>query len=87
MLQSFGALPTEARVKDLCERDYLWCALHLLLDEEERLAALCPTCRERAVREPCPVCGVEIAACSTEVNEGFDWTRFAKLKEGGEVLA
>lgn len=35
MLKCFGALPTEERAKAMREEDYLWCAVNLLLDEEE----------------------------------------------------
>ena len=28
------------------EEDYLWCAVNLLLDEEEVARQLCPQCRE-----------------------------------------
>ena len=28
----------------MTDRDYLWCALNLLLDGEEELDALCPAC-------------------------------------------
>lgn len=82
MLKRFAALPTEERVKAMCERDYLWCALHLLLDEEERLAALCPACQERAQRTLCPACGDEMGMVQGDVNESFDWTRFSQMREG-----
>ena len=29
-------------------RDYLWCALNLMLDREEVLEQLCPSCRQKA---------------------------------------
>ena len=45
VLRAFGALPTEERARAMTGRDYLWCALHLLLDEEEILDRLCPACR------------------------------------------
>ena len=41
----------------MTDRDYLWCALNLALDQEEELARLCPDCRQRAAEEPGPVCG------------------------------
>ena len=63
-------------------RDYLWCALNLLLDEEEQLDALCPRCRAEAERLRCPVCGRE--AGETEENPAFDMTRFLRLR-GGET--
>ena len=65
----------------MTDRDYLWCALNLALDREEELERLCPDCRGRAEREPCPVCGAERQ--SWGVNAGFDWERFQRLK-GGE---
>lgn len=41
----------------MTDGDYLWCAVNLLLDDEETLAQLCPACRERALEAHCPVCG------------------------------
>ena len=41
MLRTFGALPTEARAREMTDRDFLWCALNLMLDDEEALDALC----------------------------------------------
>ncbi len=35
VLRAFGALPTERRAKKMTDRDYLWCALNLLLDAPE----------------------------------------------------
>ena len=84
MLRTIGALPTEQRVKDKSSRDYLWCALNLLLDQEEEVASLCPACRAEAEKERCPVCGAETGGLVQEQNESFDWERFEKLK-GGSV--
>ena len=39
------------------ERDYLWCLLNQLLDDQEELDQLCPTCRAEAEQERCPGCG------------------------------
>ncbi|MBR5534529.1 MAG: molybdopterin oxidoreductase [Ruminiclostridium sp.] len=63
-------------------RDFLWCALHLLLDEEEVLARLCPTCRAQAQEEHCPVCGGQPGELCAETNGAFDWERFQALREG-----
>ena len=65
----------------MTDRDYLWCALNLVLDQEEELAQLCPECRNRAGRELCPVCGAE--RDSWGENPAFDLERFEKLKGGG----
>lgn len=67
----------------MTDRDYLWCALNLVLDQEEELARLCPDCRARAEAEPCPVCGAPRESWS--VNAGFDWARYQELKGGGDV--
>ena len=48
MLKQFGALPTEERARNMKGRDYLWCLTNLLLDREEELERLCPSCRARA---------------------------------------
>jgi hypothetical protein len=36
VLRTFGALPTERRAREMTDRDYLWCAVNLLLDREGR---------------------------------------------------
>lgn len=82
VLRAFGALPTEERAKAMTGRDFLWCALHLLLDEEEVLARLCPTCRAQAQEEHCPVCGGQPGELCAETNGAFDWERFQALREG-----
>ena len=63
-------------------RDFLWCALNLMLDDEEELAGLCPTCRERAMEERCAVCGAPMILTHGEVNDSFDESRFQQLKRG-----
>ncbi len=80
MLKAFGALPTEARAREMKARDYLWCAANLLLDGEEELARLCPACREEAEEERCPVCGARRPDWGE--NPGFDAERFREM--GGE---
>ena len=79
ILRTFGVLPTEPRAKRLRRSDYLQCALHLLLDEEERLSRLCPDCRARAEEERCPVCGAQ-----WEESAQFDLRRFQTLKGGDD---
>ena len=84
MLKEFHALPTEARAREMKDRDYLWCLVHSLLDREEELERLCPACRARAEEERCMVCGLPTAhwgegAC----NPAFDAARFEAMKGGG----
>ena len=83
MLSRFGALPTEARARDMKARDYLWCLAQELLDREEALEELCPACRARALEERCPVCGRETGRDEGMVNPAFDPARFEALKGGG----
>ena len=45
--------------------------------------ALCPSCRAKLGEARCPVCGQETGAVVREENAGFDWARYARLKEGG----
>ncbi len=82
VLRLFGALPTEERARRMTDRDYLWCALNLALDQEEELGRLCPQCRAQAEEELCPVCGA--ARESWAVNAGFDWARYREMR-GGEA--
>ena len=64
----------------MTDRDYLWCALNLLLDQQEELARLCPDCRNRALEEPCPACGGRREDWGD--NPGFDLGRFERMKRG-----
>lgn len=84
MLKEFHALPTEQRVRDMKDRDYLWCLVHALLDREEELERLCPECRTKAAEEHCTLCGRPAGQWGEgAVNPAFDITRFEKLKGGG----
>lgn len=69
----------------MTERDYLWCLLNLMLDDEEELDRLCPRCREEAERERCPVCGRETGMTVGGRNAAFDMERFMRLGGGNEV--
>lgn len=82
MLREFGALPTEVRAQEMTDRDYLWCALNLMLDDEERLEELCPSCRMEAQRGCCPACGAPTEGGGTGENGGFDSERFERLRQG-----
>lgn len=63
-------------------RDYLWCALNLMLDREEALDRLCPQCRQRAEADRCPVCGAPAGERSGGHNAAFDEARYERLKRG-----
>ena len=76
VLRAFGVLPGEARARRMTDREYLYCAAQMMLDEQEKLQMLCPSCREQAEREVCPVCG----AAAGEQNAMFDEKRFEELK-------
>lgn len=65
-------------------RDYLWCLANTLVDREEELDRLCPSCRTRALETRCPVCGR--TEPEETVNPAFDMGRFEELR-GGEGLA
>lgn len=82
VLRTFGALPGEARAREMTDADYLYCALHLTLDGREALDALCPECRARAQAEACPVCGRATQAGETGVNAAFDPEVFAARRCG-----
>ncbi len=77
VLRAFGVLPSEPRARRMRRADYLYCALHLLLDGEEQLERLCPDCRAEAAEEHCPVCGRH-----WESSDRFDEARFEALREG-----
>ncbi|MGN8897483.1 molybdopterin oxidoreductase [Flavonifractor sp. HCP28S3_F3] len=66
-------------------RDYLWCALNLMLDREETLARLCPHCRAEAEEERCPVCGMPTGETTAAHNASFDQERYERLKRGERI--
>ena len=66
-------------------RDFLWCALNLMLDDEEMLAQLCPACRSQVLEECCSACGVPLALTEGGGNVAFDEARFEALKRGESV--
>lgn len=66
----------------MTDRDYLWCAVNLLLDDEEELDRLCPSCRAETMEERCPVCGAATAGGGDGENGGFDMERFERLRRG-----
>ncbi|MBM6938694.1 molybdopterin oxidoreductase [Pseudoflavonifractor phocaeensis] len=63
-------------------RDYLWCALHMMLDDQELLDRMCPACRTQALEDRCPVCGLRLADAEGSRNAAFDEARFAALSRG-----
>ena len=60
----------------MTDREYLWCVLNLMLDDQEELDRLCPACRARAEEERCP------AESAEDRNLSFDPERFRRLKKG-----
>lgn len=82
MLRAFGALPTEARARQMRDRDYLWCLTHMVLDREEELERLCPSCRIQAQQGLCPGCGRPVESVEGAINPHFDPARFAALGKG-----
>ena len=84
VLRTLGGLPNEEPARGMKERDYVRCALHLLLDQEEALARLCPACRREALEGRCPVCGAPAGGESGE-NAAFDQARYEKLSRGMRV--
>lgn len=82
VLKTFGVLPSEKRAREMTEGDYLYCVLQMMLDREETLERLCPTCRSRAEQRRCSCCGRELTQ-EQEVNPQFDEKRFEEMKHGG----
>ena len=82
MLRAFGALPTGARAQKKKARDFLWCAVNLVLDREEELNRLCPSCRAQAEEARCLCCGAPLDGVSVGQNASFDEERFERLKRG-----
>ena len=82
MLRVFRALPSEDRVRALTQREILWCALNLILDDEETLDGLCPACRSRALEERCAVCGAPLGQMEGGDNASFDLEKFEAMRRG-----
>lgn len=82
VLKQFGILPGEARAKHLYQRDILYCVLQQWLDEEEKLDALCPACRSRAMEKRCAACGAPLQEEEETENTAFDAERYRRMKEG-----
>ncbi len=66
----------------MLDRDFVWCGLNLLLDEEEQRAKLCHSCRARAAEDCCPSCGTPHSAVGGGVNDGFDMAEFVRQLKG-----
>lgn len=65
--------------KDMTEADIGYCVLQMILDGEERLEKLCPSCRRELGQDACPVCG----AVQFGENPNFDEKRFEELMAHG----
>jgi len=79
VLRAFGIAPWEKRARMMTPEDLRACVLQMTLDDEERLADVCPKCREDLLRRRCPVCG-EIRF---EENPNFDPDKFEELRNRG----
>ena len=82
VLRYAGALPSEKRAQEMTDADYLYCLVHEMLDREEELERLCPTCRKRAEEARCSICGELLADAAGGDNAEFDMARFIRMKEG-----
>ena len=82
MLRNARALPSEKRVQEMTDGDYLYCLIHEMLDREEAPESLCPSCRERAEQMHCSLCGTPLQGGVSGINAGFDMERFMRMKEG-----
>ena len=78
VMRTFGVLPSEERAKRMTHGDYLYCVMQMMLDEEERLDELCPSCRERLQTPRCGCCGTPLE----DENMAFDEKRYEELKRG-----
>lgn len=58
------------------DRDFLWCGLHLLLDEEEEFARLCNSCQTKAQENRCVACGALPQQNAGSFNQNFDLEQF-----------
>ena len=56
-----------------------------MLDREEVLEQLCPSCRQKAEEPCCPVCGQPAGATVGGQNASFDQERFERLMRGEQA--
>lgn len=63
----------------MTDGDYLYCILNNLLDDEEYIKRLCPSCREEAESGRCLVCG----AAFGDENPNFSAQQFMRLAKEG----
>lgn len=82
VLKAFGVLPTEKRAREMTEGDFLYCALQLMLDGEERKRKMCPACREKLEEHRCSCCGGRMENELGD-NPQFDINRFEEMKRDG----
>lgn len=82
MLRYARALPSERRVQEMTDGDYLYCLLHEMLDREEMLEGLCPACRQRTLEPHCSLCGTPLRESAAGSNSSFDMARFMRMKKG-----
>ena len=82
VLKEFGVLPTDSRAREMTRGDYLYCALQMMLDREEKLRRLCPACQSKAEERRCTVCGGTLQQ-EQGSNPQFDLSRFEELKQDG----
>ncbi len=75
-MRALGSFPNPNKWTD---GDFLYCILQLVLDGEEKLEQLCPSCREDLLKGGCPICGATVF----EENPNFDRERFEELKKHG----
>lgn len=68
----------------MLERDFLWCGLQMLLDEEEEFARLCPSCQVHGMEDRCVACGALVGEASACINENFDLDLFYSRIQGTE---
>ena len=75
VLRAMGGLD----IQNMADGDFLYCILQMILDGEEQLQKLCPSCRSKLGQQGCPVCG----AVQFGENPNFDENRFEELKKRG----
>ena len=75
-------MPSEARAMNMTDGEFLWCLVNMMLDEEEELDRLCPSCRVEAQEGRCPACGAPVGEGEGMVNPSFDQARYERMGRG-----
>lgn len=70
----------------MTDEQWLWVYANMLIDNEDRLNQMCPTCRNNVTSDDkCTACGKTISNVEYTHNPKFDADRFNRLLHDSDV--